>query len=33
MKGKKRIASVGDSVSLEIVKELGVTLLKTQLGI
>lgn len=30
---KKRIASVGGSVSLEIVKDLGVTLLKTQLGI
>ncbi|WP_423791593.1 DUF2513 domain-containing protein [Mitsuokella jalaludinii] len=30
---KKRVASVGGSVSLEIVKELGVTLLKTQLGI
>lgn len=30
---KKKIASVGDSVSLEIVKELGVTLVKAQLGI
>lgn len=33
MKRKKRIASVGNSVSLEIVKELGVTLVKAQLGI